>query len=100
LGGQSYAWVDLAVADKDNPDITNRSAGRSQTRMHEYAGDDKARELLWEAINTGLNKWAEEGLDDALFGLAMARFQLEFRFLMEANLQRIIDNHDNPATQR
>jgi len=73
LSSRSYAWISLAVADRDNEHIVNSYSGQNQTRTHDYASDDKARELLWLAINDTLNKWVEDGLDNALAKLEDAR---------------------------
>jgi len=76
LISRSYAWIVLAVADRDNPHIMNIASGHTHTRLSADASTPKTRELLWESINIALNEWAEKGLDNALAGLDEARRQL------------------------
>ncbi len=63
LAGMSYGWALLTVADrKTGLGINDYTAGH--TIMNTYASQDKAYDLLYEAINEAANNW--DGLDNAL----------------------------------
>lgn len=73
LSNRSFGWADVSVADKSSNYFIVNSYSSAATKMHDYASEDKAHEMLWLAINDALNRWVEEGLDQALAELNQAR---------------------------
>jgi len=71
LSNRSYGWASIAVADKASDHLIVNDFGSDSTWMNDYASDDKAREMLWAAINDALGKW--DSLDQALASLNKAR---------------------------
>lgn len=71
LSNRSYGWADISVADSARNYLIVNDFGSVSTWMNDYASDNKARELLWGAINDALNKW--DSLDQALAKLNQAR---------------------------
>jgi hypothetical protein len=70
LVGVSYGWANLSVIDKK----TGLGLGdhtSAYTEVNTYASQDKAEELLYEAINNAANDW--DGLDIALAELSEKR---------------------------
>lgn len=71
LTNRSYGWVFISVADKNNDHLIVNDFSQTMTFTNSYASNDKARELLWLAINDGLNTW--DTLDKALARLNQVR---------------------------
>ncbi|MCD0422882.1 hypothetical protein LOC51_37215 [Rubrivivax sp. JA1024] len=71
LGNQSIGWAAVGLKDKNLMIFTNEYSGLS-TSTHEYASQDKAEELLMEAINAAVGN---VDLDKALASLADSRRQ-------------------------
>ena len=71
LSNRSYGWASISVADKASDHLIVNDFASNSTWMNDYASDDKAREMLWAAINDALGKW--DGLDQALATLTKAR---------------------------
>lgn len=73
LSNRSYGWANISISDKADSHFIVTDFGTLSTWMNDYASDDKARELLWGAINDALNKW--DSLDQAIAVLNKARLE-------------------------
>lgn len=71
LANRSFGWANISVADNSNGYFVVNDFGTNNTTLNEFASDDKARQLLWVAINNALNDWS--ALDQALAELKKAR---------------------------
>lgn len=71
LGNKSIAWATVMLKDKSLMVFTNEFGG-SSTKTNDYASQDKAEELLMQAINSAVDSM---GLDKALRSLAESRRQ-------------------------
>lgn len=78
LGNQSIGWASVAVKDKDTGIMLGDYPSMS-TYADSYASDDKARELMWHAINDAIDKW-DGGLDNALASLNQERQKIKKRY--------------------
>lgn len=70
LGNQSIGWASVMLRDKDTNLMAIEFLSTS-TRTNSYASEDKARELMWEAMNDALNDW--DRLDNAIEDLKKER---------------------------
>jgi len=71
LGNKSIAWATVSLKDKTLMVFTNDFGG-SSTKTNDYASQDKAEELLMQAINSAVDSM---GVDKALRSLAESRRQ-------------------------
>jgi hypothetical protein len=70
LANQSFGWAILTVVDAETG-VGTSSFGSSYTEVNTYASQDKANELMAEAINNAAQEWSH--LDDALASLEQER---------------------------
>lgn len=70
LGERSIGWAALSLLDQDSA-IGTTSFGSLNTVANTYASDDKAAQIMVQAINNAASDWA--GIDQALAALEAER---------------------------